>query len=131
MSGLSGCLVPLYTLHVPRRRADVLLPLEESVLEVGLGRAQRGEPDFHGFALAEEVDDGHRSLTAHGTLYKVLDRLETRGLLVSRWESDEEYDGGRPRRRLYRVTADAAVALARSRDLARSPGVLRPGIAAT
>jgi hypothetical protein len=25
----------------------VLLPLEESVLEVGLGREQRGEPDFH------------------------------------------------------------------------------------
>ena len=109
----------------------MLLPLEESVLEVGLRRLQRGEPDFHGFALAEEVDEGQRSLTAHGTLYKVLDRLEGRGLLVSRWESDEEYDGGRPRRRLYRVTADAATALARSRELVRSPAVLRPGVAST
>jgi len=108
----------------------VLLPLEESVLEVGMHRAHRGEPDFHGFALADELDEGHRSLTAHGTLYKVLDRLEGRGLLVSRWETDEEYAGGRPRRRLYRVTADAATALARSRELTRVP-TFAPGIATT
>jgi DNA-binding PadR family transcriptional regulator len=95
-----------------------------------MDRARRDEPDFHGFALAEELDNGQRSLTAHGTLYKVLDRLETRGLLVSRWETDEEYEGGRPRRRLYRVTADASMALARSRELTRVP-VLSPGIATT
>ena len=101
------------------------------MLEVGMERARRDEPDFHGFALAQELEEGQRSLTAHGTLYKVLDRLEGRGLLVSRWETDEEYEGGRPRRRLYRVTADAATALATSRELTRAAAPLRAGVAAT
>lgn len=114
---------------MPRRRADVLLPLEERVLEIGLQQAGAGAAEIHGFALARRLEDGQRALTAHGTLYKVLERLEDRGLLTSRWESDEEYEGGRPRRRLYRVTADAATALATSRALTRPAPALRPGIA--
>jgi DNA-binding PadR family transcriptional regulator len=113
---------------VPRRRANVLLPLEEQILEIGLRRLRDQEPEFHGFLLARELDEGSSALTAHGTLYKVLDRLENRSLLSSRWEDDDEYDGGRPRRRLYRVTADAATALATSRALQAAPG-LRPDLA--
>ncbi len=123
--GGAGLSVP----GMPRRRADVLLPLEERVLEVGLRRAREECAEFHGFVLARQLEQGQSPLTAHGTLYKVLDRLEDRGLLTSRWESDEEYEGGRPRRRLYRVTADAATALATSRQLNRAAGVVRPGVA--
>lgn len=99
------------------------------MLEIGLEQAGARAPEFHGFALARQLEEGQSALTAHGTLYKVLERLEDRGLLASRWESDEEYEGGRPRRRLYRVTAAAATALATSRALTRPAPTLRPGIA--
>jgi DNA-binding PadR family transcriptional regulator len=53
-----------------------------------------------------------RTLTAHGTLYKALDRLRTAGLLESWWEdpaiaAEEE----RPRRRLYQISAAGVTAL--------------------
>jgi hypothetical protein len=123
-----GCL-RTYAAGVPRRRVGVLLPLEEEILEVGLRRLRDGEPDFYGFAMATELDgaDGRR-LTAHGTLYKVLERLERNGLLVSRWEDVDEVDEGRPRRRLYRVSEKAAGALQQSRSL-QAKQVLRPGLA--
>jgi DNA-binding PadR family transcriptional regulator len=115
---------------VPRRRADVLLPLEEAILELGLRRLRDGEPDFYGFAVATELDaDEGRGLTAHGTLYKVLERLERNGLLVSRWEDPDEFDEPRPRRRLYRVTDQTEGALRRSRSLQQA-AVLRPKLAA-
>lgn len=102
--------------------------MEEAVLEVGLARLREGDPEFHGFAVATQLDDvAGRRLTAHGTLYKVLDRLERDGLLVSRWEDIDEASEGRPRRRLYRVSDEAAVALRRSRTL-RSTPVTRPGL---
>jgi DNA-binding PadR family transcriptional regulator len=111
---------------VPRRRAGVLLPLEETILELGLRRLRDGEPEFYGFAVATELqgDDG-RALTAHGTLYKVLERLERDGWLVSRWEAPEEFEEPRPRRRLYQVSDQAEGALRRSRAVQQS-AVLRP-----
>src|SRR3954468_9946423 len=117
-----------YAFQVPRRRVGVLLPIEESILEIGLRRLRDGEPEFYGFAVATELDDDGRRLTAHGTLYKVLDRLERDGLLVSRWEDADEVDVSRPRRRLYQVSDEAAPALSRSRALVKST-VLRPGLA--
>ena len=115
---------------MPRRRAGVLLPLEETILELGLHRLRDGEPEFYGFAVATEVDEADgRALTAHGTLYKVLERLERDGLLVSRWEEPEEFDEPRPRRRLYRVSDQAEGALRTSRSLQQS-AVLRPKLAA-
>jgi PadR family transcriptional regulator PadR len=103
--------------------------MEESILELGLRRMRDGEPEFYGFAVATELDDGGRQLTAHGTLYKVLERLERDGLLVSRWEDPEEFDESRPRRRLYRVSDQAEGALRTSRSL-QAASVLRPGLAA-
>jgi DNA-binding PadR family transcriptional regulator len=50
---------------------------------------------------------GSRSLTAHGTLYKALGRLEELGLLASRWEETPTIPG-RPRRRLYELTGKGA-----------------------
>lgn len=46
-----------------------------------------------------------------GTLYPILLRLERTGALSSRWEEERPQDLGRPRRRLYRMTA-AGVTLA-------------------
>ena len=42
---------------------------------------------------------------ASGTLYPILFRLERAGWLESRWEEDDPKALGRPRRRLYHVTA--------------------------
>lgn len=74
-----------------------MLPLEESVLAVGLRRLRDGDPDFYGFAIASELDSEDRGLTAHGTLYKVLERLAGQGLLLSRWEEVDAAEAGRPR----------------------------------
>lgn len=115
---------------MPRRRAGVLLPLEEAVLETGLRRLREGDPEFHGFAVATELDDRDgRRLTAHGTLYKVLDRLERDGLLTSRWEDAGEVGGSRPRRRLYQVSDKALGVLQRSRALQAPAPATRPRLA--
>jgi PadR family transcriptional regulator PadR len=91
-----------------RRREGVLIPLEVAILSAGLAMRSGGASEFHGFQLAKELRDrdGARGLTAHGTLYKALDRMENAGLLQSRWEDpDTAMEQGRPRRRLYQVTA--------------------------
>ena len=101
---------------MPRRRAGVLLPVEEAILTVGLRRLYDDEPEFYGFAIAEQLAAGADAmrLLGHGTLYKALGRLEQGGLLESRWEDIDASVEGRPRRRLYRVTSNAASALAHS-----------------
>jgi PadR family transcriptional regulator PadR len=97
-----------------RRRPGTLLPLEMSILEAALELRRAGEPEFHGFAIARGVKarDETRALTAHGTLYKALGRMEQAGLLESEWEDPGVALGeGRPRRRLYRVTGLGELAL--------------------
>ncbi|WP_232835796.1 PadR family transcriptional regulator [Actinocorallia populi] len=91
---------------MPRRKPGTLLPLENEILESALAMSRSGEAAFHGFGLAQAMREQgtSRSLTAHGTLYKALGRLEEFGLLASRWE-DAESAEGRPRRRLYELTA--------------------------
>jgi PadR family transcriptional regulator, regulatory protein PadR len=46
-----------------------------------------------------------RCRIASGTLYPILLRLEAAGWFVSQWESIDPSSAGRPRRRLYRLTA--------------------------
>jgi PadR family transcriptional regulator, regulatory protein PadR len=94
---------------MPRRKPGTLLPLETEILEVALSRLRAGHATFHGFGLAQTMrEQGEsRSLTAHGTLYKALGRLEEFGLLASRWE-DAAATEGRPRRRLYELTGEGA-----------------------
>jgi DNA-binding PadR family transcriptional regulator len=49
---------------------------------------------------------------ASGTVYPALRRLERAGLLRSRWEAaSTALDDGRPRRRLYQLTAAGEAAL--------------------
>lgn len=43
-----------------------------------------------------------------GTVYPLLDRLVVGGLAEARFETDEEKDRGRPRRRYYRLTGNGA-----------------------
>jgi DNA-binding PadR family transcriptional regulator len=90
------------------------------ILEAGID-LQGTDDRFHGFLLATHLsDDGGRVLTAHGTLYKALGRLTDAGLLDSEWEDPgQAAEAGRPRRRLYRVTPEGAVALAVARSLAQ------------
>jgi PadR family transcriptional regulator PadR len=65
----------------------------------------------HGYALARAT--GLKS----GTLYPILIRLADRGLVEACWE--EEPAPGRPRRHLYRLTAEGAASAARA--LAAAP----------
>jgi PadR family transcriptional regulator, regulatory protein PadR len=51
------------------------------------------------------ADVQKRSRVASGTLYPILLRLESAGWFVSRWEVIDPSSAGRPRRRLYRLTA--------------------------
>ena len=99
-----------------RRKPGQLLDLEAQVLAVAVDVLVDGDPpEIHGFAMAKRIADreGSERLTAHGTLYKALARLEDAGLLSSRWEDHEvPEEAGRPRRRLYRVTSSGQAALA-------------------
>lgn len=131
MRGLDNPQISSYKYGMVRRKPGTLLPLEIAILEAGTERAKDGDPEFHGFAVAQAIQerDAARRLTAHGTLYKALGRMEAAGLLESRWEDPEVALGeGRPRRRFYRVTPLGASTLARARALEGSPR-LRPGLA--
>ena len=67
---------------------------------------ERGDDSAaHGYQLAKEVTDrtGAKRLTAAGTIYRALDRLEEEKLITGRWDdapASERY----VRRRLYRLT---------------------------
>jgi DNA-binding PadR family transcriptional regulator len=72
------------------------------------------------------ADVQKRSGLASGTLYPILLRLESAGWFVSRWESIDPASAGRPRRRLYRLTASG---LARASEVFASLGFGRGVVA--
>jgi PadR family transcriptional regulator PadR len=111
-----------------RRKPGTLLPLETEILEAALSRLRAGDGTFHGFGLAHTLREqrGSRSLTAHGTLYKALGRLEEFGLLSSRWEDAATAAEGRPRRRLYELTGEGARVAEQARVVVVAP---RPRVA--
>ena len=102
-----------------RRKPGHLVPLETAICVCAANLARRGMAEFHGYEIAKRLGDesSRRFLTAYGTLYRALGRLEAMGLLESRWEDPRipAYES-RPGRRLYTLTAtgDAAVAEART-----------------
>lgn len=115
-----------------RRKDGGLVPLEVSILEAGLELARQGVPEAHGFLLARELRDREaaRRLTAYGTLYKALERLDQRGYLASRWEDPVVAAAdGRPRRRFYRLTLVGERALRDARAAERAPGLRRSAAA--
>ena len=96
-----------------RRKAGALTPIEFSILDAALRFRNRGEEEFHGFLIASEISEKKqaRLLTARGTLYRALWRLEEMGLLHSRWEDPAiAAEDGRPRRKFYKITLAGAAA---------------------
>jgi PadR family transcriptional regulator PadR len=76
----------------------------------------------HGYALASQA--GLKS----GTLYPILIRLSDRGLIEACWQ--EEPAPGRPRRQLYRLTADGLARAAGALAAPARPTTGRPAAAA-
>lgn len=117
-----------------RRKADQLIPLEVAIIEAALALQKRGVEALHGYALARAIKavTDQRTLTAYGTLYRALHRLDRAGLVESFWEAPESAEReNRPRRRLYRLTAAAENALKQERVRNRAGGKLRslkPGL---
>ena len=111
-----------------RRKPGALVPLEEAICASAALLRRRGIAEFHGYELAKQVahDADRRLLTAYGTLYRALGRLEQMGLLHSRREDPEiAARENRPGRRLYTLTAAgetaAREASAAARGKARRP----------
>jgi PadR family transcriptional regulator, regulatory protein PadR len=100
-----------------RRKVGQLVPLERAICDAALRWRARGEDEFHGYELAKalKADADARLLTAHGTLYRALARLEAMGLLASRWEEISSARENRPPRRLYSLTASGEAAAAHAR----------------
>ena len=97
-----------------RRKVGQLIPIEMAILAAAMQLRAQGVDQFHGFRVAKKIKDreGARLLTAHGTLYRALARLETQGFLESTWEDPMiAAEESRPRRRLYKLTAAPTVVL--------------------
>lgn len=113
--------------HSPsmRRKVGTLVPLEASILDAAIRLRMAGQEEVHGFLLAKALRDdaGAKRLTAYGTLYRALERLEGFGFLDSRWEDASiAAETGRPPRRFYRLTVSGERALAEAAATARSAG---------
>ena len=109
-----------------RRKPGALVPLETAICSCAADLLVRGTREFHGYEIAKRLSDvaDHKLLTAYGTLYRALGRLESMGLLQSRWEDpDVPARENRPGRRLYTITpaGEAAVDEARKASTERSP----------
>jgi DNA-binding PadR family transcriptional regulator len=82
-------------------------------------RLKRSGTEFYGYEIAKRIaeDADARLLTAYGTLYRALARLESMGLLESRWEDPHlAARENRPGRRLYTLTGAGEEALAAARQ---------------
>jgi PadR family transcriptional regulator PadR len=100
---------------VMRRKAGALVPLELAICAAASDLRRQGTEEFHGYLIAKEIKEhaDNRLLTAYGTLYRALGRLETMGLLASHWEDAMIAAGeNRPRRRLYSLTPAGEEAVA-------------------
>ena len=103
---------------VVRRRPGALVPLEMAICQAALTLQQRGDPEFHGYAIAKILKDASEAklLTAYGTLYRALGRLQHMGLLTSRWEDPSIVaKESRPQRRFYQLTPAGEAAIRRAR----------------
>jgi len=69
--------------------------------------------DTYGVPIREEIEGRTGRLVSPGAIYTALDRLETRGLVRSRL-GDASAERGGKRKRLYRLTARGAGAIAQA-----------------
>jgi PadR family transcriptional regulator, regulatory protein PadR len=101
-----------------RRKPGQLVPLEAAICICAAHLHRKGHTEFHGYEIAKHLaeDSDRRLLTAYGTLYRALGRLEEMGLLESRWEDPRiPARENRPGRRLYVLTAEGEVAAREAR----------------
>lgn len=111
------------------------MPLEVAICTMAADLRGDGTTEFHGYELARRLAEAgesgdRRLLTAYGTLYRALGRLETMGLLESRWEDPEiPARENRPGRRLYSLTAagEAALEVALKAVAEQAKPARRPG----
>jgi PadR family transcriptional regulator PadR len=112
-----------------RRKTGTLVPLEHSILVAAAKLLKADAEAFHGYQIAKHLADvaDRRQLTAYGTLYRALGRLEQMGLLESRWEDPQiAADEARPGRRLYTLTRTGlAAARAPAAAPSKSAGIRR------
>lgn len=111
-----------------RRKPGQLVPLEISICTSAWTLVRRGTTEFHGYELAKHLRDASeaRLLTAYGTLYRALSRLEEMGLLESRWEDPEiPARENRPGRRLYSLTGKGEAAVKEHRQTSRAKPAAR------
>ncbi len=111
-----------------RRKAGSLVPLEAAICVTAAKLRRRGSEEFHGFSIAKALAHAAdtKLLTAYGTLYRALGRLEKMGLMTSRPEDPYiAAQEGRPPRRLYTLTAEGESA-ARAAATARGRAVAIP-----
>lgn len=103
-----------------RRKPGTLVPLEQAICASAAMLRRRGQGEFYGYELAKQLAEyaDQRLLTAYGTLYRALARLESMGMVASRREEPEiAARENRPGRRLYTLTgAGEAVARQAIRD---------------
>jgi PadR family transcriptional regulator, regulatory protein PadR len=108
-----------------RRKPGALVPLEEAICAGAATLRRRGIKEFHGYELAKQLadDSERRLLTAYGTLYRALNRLESMGMLQSRREDPEiAARENRPGRRLYTLTGLGEAAAHGARGSVRVKG---------
>ncbi len=90
-----------------RRSPDALVPNEERTLLAALALQRLGFDHFHGYKLASQLRSMHHTTRAmsYSTLYRCLDRLESRGLVTSSWAEESTASSG-PRRRVFQLSED-------------------------
>ena len=109
-----------------RRKPGQLVPLEAAICISAAKLRRQGTIEFHGYEIAKRLGDenNHRLLTAYGTLYRALGRLEAMGLLQSQWEDPAiPARENRPGRRIYVLTpaGEAAAKEARQAAVEKTP----------
>ena len=105
-----------------RRKPGQLVPLETAICACAASLRRRGRTEFYGYEIAKRLRDenGRGLLTAFGTLYRALGRLEAMGVLQSRWEDPPmPARESRPARRMYALTAAGEIAAQEARQTAR------------
>jgi PadR family transcriptional regulator PadR len=105
-----------------RRKPGQLVPLETAICVCAANLRRNGTLQFHGYEIAKRLGDenSRRLLTAYGTLYRALGRLEGMGLLQSQWEDPQiPARENRPGRRMYTLTAAGETAAQEARKAAR------------
>jgi PadR family transcriptional regulator len=113
-----------------RRKPGALLPIEDAILRAAIRLWRTGSAEFHGYEIAKHVAEESKrrtALTAYGTLYRALFRLENMGLLASRQEDPQiAARENRPGRRLYLLTGAGVAAAQAASQPAPSTRVAKP-----